>query len=263
MGDGRKGLTDEHEEEVFKMRGLVMPGRLVTDAAEEIMLLWALRQPLSIPQNIFVNHTANSLCIDACGHQLNILQSPSSMNQSGVTGGVMWDSGVVLGKFIEHAVDSGLLRLQGKKCVELGAGCGLVGCIAALLGGHVIMTDLFDRLKLLEKNVDENVNKSGVRGTAEVRELVWGDDLDSDLLEPLPDYVFGSDVIYNEEAVHDLIHTIQNLCGIHTVALIDDIVLEYFLDHALKAFDIACIEPSIWHPDYRSYRTAIFMMSRK
>lgn len=39
----------------------------------------------------------------------------------------MWDSGVVLGKFLEHAVDSGMLALQGKKVVELGSGCGLVG----------------------------------------------------------------------------------------------------------------------------------------
>ena len=40
----------------------------------------------------------------------------------------MWDSGVVLGKFLEHAVDSGMLvLLQGKKIVELGSGCGLVG----------------------------------------------------------------------------------------------------------------------------------------
>ncbi|KAL2576965.1 hypothetical protein AAZV13_16G104700 [Glycine max] len=47
---------------------------------------------------------------------------------NGVTGAVMWDSGVVLGKFLEHAVDSGMLvLLQGKKIVELGSGCGLVG----------------------------------------------------------------------------------------------------------------------------------------
>lgn len=39
----------------------------------------------------------------------------------------MWDSGVVLGKFLEHSVDSGMLSLQGKKIVELGSGCGLVG----------------------------------------------------------------------------------------------------------------------------------------
>ncbi|KAK2996614.1 hypothetical protein RJ639_012403 [Escallonia herrerae] len=45
----------------------------------------------------------------------------------GVTGAVMWDSGVVLGKFLEHAVEVGMIGLQGKKVVELGSGCGLVG----------------------------------------------------------------------------------------------------------------------------------------
>lgn len=45
----------------------------------------------------------------------------------GVTGSVMWDSGVVLGKFLEHAMESGMIDLQGKKVVELGSGCGLVG----------------------------------------------------------------------------------------------------------------------------------------
>lgn len=45
----------------------------------------------------------------------------------GVTGGVMWDSGVVLAKLLEHAVDTQGLQLRGKKCVEIGAGCGLTG----------------------------------------------------------------------------------------------------------------------------------------
>lgn len=48
-----------------------------------------------------------------------------------MTGAVMWDSGVVLGKFLEHAVDSGKLALQGKKVIELGSGCGLVGYVAS------------------------------------------------------------------------------------------------------------------------------------
>lgn len=48
-------------------------------------------------------------------------------NTPGVTGSVMWDSGVVLGKFLENSVDSKLLSLEAKKIVELGSGCGLVG----------------------------------------------------------------------------------------------------------------------------------------
>jgi predicted nicotinamide N-methyase len=51
----------------------------------------------------------------------------AEQNTLGVTGGVMWDSGVVLAKLLEHAADTHGLQLRGKKCVELGAGCGLTG----------------------------------------------------------------------------------------------------------------------------------------
>eukprot|EP01018_Ginkgo_biloba_P022609 Gb_35094 [translate_table: standard] len=162
--------------------------RMVEEASEEIMLLWSVGQPCTAPQNAFVQHNSPLLQIDACGHNLSILQSPSSMNRAGVTGGVVWDSGVVLGKWLEHASDSHLFTIRGKKCVELGSGCGLVGCVAALLGAQVILTDLPDRLRLLERNIEENVRKVNARGSAQVRELTWGDDLDSQLLDPLPDY---------------------------------------------------------------------------
>ncbi|KAB2051846.1 hypothetical protein ES319_A12G080200v1 [Gossypium barbadense] len=157
-------------------------------AAEETMLLWGIQQPTLSKQNAFVSHSSLQLLLDACGHSLSILQSPSSLGKPGVTGAVMWDSGVVLGKFLEHAVDLGILVLQGKKVVELGSGCGLVGCIAALLGAQVILTDLPDRLRLLKKNVESNF-RHGVRGSAAVKELTWGDDPDNDLIEPPPDYV--------------------------------------------------------------------------
>lgn len=61
-------------------------------------------------------------------------------------------------------------------------------CVAALLGGNVVLTDLPDRLRLLKKNVDTNLQRGVTRGSAVVEELVWGDDPDPDLVEPFPDY---------------------------------------------------------------------------
>uniref|UniRef100_A0A1D1YXL5 Methyltransferase-like protein 21B n=1 Tax=Anthurium amnicola TaxID=1678845 RepID=A0A1D1YXL5_9ARAE len=162
--------------------------RLVDDAAGEIMLLWAIQQPTLARPNAFARQSSLELRLDACGHQLTICQSPSSMSNPGVTGAVMWDSGVVLGKFLENAVDLGRLLLQGKKVIELGSGCGLVGCMAALMGARVILTDLPDRLRLLKKNVELNVKGGNARGSAEVCELTWGDDLESELIEPLPEF---------------------------------------------------------------------------
>lgn len=59
----------------------------------------------------------------------NIIQLVSFQVQGtpGVTGSVMWDSGVILGKFLEHSVELGTISLQEKKVIELGSGCGLVG----------------------------------------------------------------------------------------------------------------------------------------
>ncbi|KAI8028886.1 Protein N-lysine methyltransferase METTL21A [Camellia lanceoleosa] len=100
---------------------------------------------------------------------------------------MLWDSGVVLGKFLEHAVESGTMLLQGKKVVELGSGCGLVGCIVALLGAEVILTDLPDRLRLLRKNVGTNLC-GNVRSSTAVSLLIWGEKPVVELIRPLPDY---------------------------------------------------------------------------
>ncbi|KAI4341554.1 hypothetical protein MLD38_026266 [Melastoma candidum] len=203
VGGGGEGDEDDDEEA----------------AAAEVMLLWGMQQPTSSKPNAFVAQSSLLLPVEACGHSLSILQSPSSLGTPGVTGAVMWDSGVVLGKFLEHAVDSGMLILLGKKVVELGSGCGLVGCIAALLGANVILTDLPDRLRLLKKNIETNLNNADVRGSAIVRELTWGYDPDPDMVEPLPDYVIGSDVVYSEGAVNDLLETLLHLAGPQTTII--------------------------------------------
>ena len=61
-------------------------------------------------------------------------------------------------------------------------------CIAALLGAEVTLTDLPDRLRLLKKNIETNLRHGNVRGSAVVKELIWGDDPDQDLIDPFPDY---------------------------------------------------------------------------
>ncbi|XP_042960307.1 EEF1A lysine methyltransferase 3 isoform X2 [Carya illinoinensis] len=199
-------------------------------AAEETMLLWGIQQPTFSKPNAFVSQSSLQLSLDACGQSLSILQSPSSLSTPGVTGAVMWDSGVVLAKFLEHAVDSRMLLLQGKNIVELGSGCGL--------------------------------------GSATVRELVWGDDPDRELIEPHPDYVLGSDVIYSEEAVTDLVATLLELCGSETTIFLagelrNDAILEYFLEVAMKNFIIGRVDQTQWHPEYCSSRVVLYILVKK
>ncbi|KAI4347388.1 hypothetical protein L6164_008204 [Bauhinia variegata] len=237
-------------------------------AAEEIMLLWGIQQPTLSKPNAFVSQSSLQLRLDSCGQSLSILQSPSSLSTPGVTGAAMWDSGVILGKFLEHSVDSGMLTVQGKKIVELGSGCGLVGCIAALLGGQVILTDLPDRLRLLRKNIETNMNHGGVRGSATATELIWGEDPDPEIIEPVPDYVLGSDVVYSEGAVVDLLVTLEQLSGPNTTIFLagelrNDAVLEYFIEAAMDKFIIGRVDQTLWHPDYRSKRVVLYVLVKK
>nr|GMC80106.1 protein N-lysine methyltransferase METTL21A [Ipomoea batatas] len=190
LGEREEEDGGEEEEQIVEGLGLYKGKvRIVNseEPSEETMLLWGIQQPILSKPNAFAKQSSLQLRLDSCGRSLSILQSPSSLGTPGVTGSVMWDSGVVLGKFLEHAVESGTVVLQGKKVVELGSGCGLVGCISALLGAQVILTDLPDRLRLLKKNVEANLY-GDVKGSATVTELTWGDELESFLCDPLPDY---------------------------------------------------------------------------
>ncbi|PIA60155.1 hypothetical protein AQUCO_00400803v1 [Aquilegia coerulea] len=260
----------EDGNQLVEIGSLKVPIRLVRDSAEEILFLWSLQQPTLSKQNALVGQSSLRLNLEACGQRVIISQSPSSMTTPGVTGAVMWDSGIVLAKFLEHAVDSGFLLLQTKKIVELGSGCGLAGCIAALLGAQVILTDLPDRLKLLRKNVEANINAGGrgTHGSASVRELTWGDYPDLDLIDPPPDYVIASDVIYSEGAVTDLLETLKQLCGMQTTVILtgelrNDVVLECFLELAMKDFTLGRVYQEHWDPDYRSSRVVMLVLVKK
>lgn len=236
-------------------------------AEEEIILLWGIQQPTYSKPNAFVSQSSFQLSLDACGRSLSILQSPSSLGTPGVTGAVLWDSGVVLGKFLEHSVDTGMIHLQGKKVVELGSGCGFVGCVAALLGADVVLTDLPDRLRLLRKNVEHNLYGE-IRGSARVHEFTWGENSNREITDPLPDFVIGSDVIYSEAAVRELLETLLELSGTRTTIILagelrNDAILQYFLELALKDFNIGRVDESDCHPDYCSQRVVIYVLAKK
>lgn len=48
-------------------------------AAAETMLLWGIQQPTLARPNAFVSQSSLALTVEACGHSLSILQSPSSL----------------------------------------------------------------------------------------------------------------------------------------------------------------------------------------
>lgn len=65
----------------------------------------------------------------------------------------VWDSSIVLAKFFERQAAT----IEGKRCLDLSAGCGLPGLVLSRLGaGAVVATDLASNLPLLRKNAEAN-----------------------------------------------------------------------------------------------------------
>ncbi|XP_069107770.1 protein N-lysine methyltransferase METTL21A-like [Argopecten irradians] len=126
---------------------------------------------------------------------------------------VVWDAAVVLCEYLEKNKDI----VNGKLIIELGAGSGIVGIVAALLGGKVTITDLDEALDYINEVVDDNI-KSIPGLEVRVQSLDWTKDW--------PDYsadydiVLGADIIYIEELFDDLLKTFLQVCHENTKVLL-------------------------------------------
>lgn len=84
-GTGVESKIEEAEEEMLMMMMGSYGGKVRVlkegeeSAAEEMMLLWGIQQPTFSKPNSFVSQSSLQLRLDACGHSLSILQSPSSL----------------------------------------------------------------------------------------------------------------------------------------------------------------------------------------
>lgn len=112
----------------------------------------------------------------------------------------VWDSAVVLAKYLERA------RPRVGNALELGAGCGLVSCVLSAICGvpNVVATDLEGNVPLLRENAAKNAP------SATTRALRWGEDA-ADILPKGAtsfDLIVASDVVYVEELVPDLVRTL-------------------------------------------------------
>ncbi|KAK9815244.1 hypothetical protein WJX72_000525 [[Myrmecia] bisecta] len=141
------------------------------------------------------------------GLSVLIQQQPSKLtaNRLGV-GACLWDGALVLTAYLSaQPRDS----FQGLRCLELGAGVGLVGLVLAKLGASVMLTDKPALTSLLRGNVAKNwlgarphpsVPADRPRGRADVAALEWGkpgymDQVAAFAKEPL-DLVVATDCCY-------------------------------------------------------------------
>uniref|UniRef100_A0A3P8SZI8 Protein N-lysine methyltransferase METTL21A n=1 Tax=Amphiprion percula TaxID=161767 RepID=A0A3P8SZI8_AMPPE len=143
-------------------------------------------------------------------HDLRLAQDWKNLGVAAV----VWDAAVVMCMYLEL----GKVELHGKLAIELGAGTGLVGIVAALLGAEVTITDREPALDFLSANVKANLPTDCQRSVV-VSELTWGKGL-----ERYPpsrfDLVLGADIVYLEDTFVPLLQTLEHLCSDTTVVLL-------------------------------------------
>jgi len=94
----------------------------------------------------------------------------------------------------QSANSGGKPNLRGKRVIELGAGCGLIGIVLKKLfpSTHVTITDKKELIPLIRKNLELN----GLHDTPsiEVRELEWYTYLYEIHLRPLPHFALTDSI---------------------------------------------------------------------
>ena len=121
---------------------------------------------------------------------------------------VLWPAALALA----HEVAS--RDLAGKRILELGAGTGLPGIVAASLGGRVVQTD---RQKLVLHVCKQNAERNGVT-TIEHRIADWAAWEDTERY----DLILGSDILYASPLHANLRHIFEtNLAPSGTLLLAD------------------------------------------
>ncbi|GCC35670.1 EEF1A lysine methyltransferase 3-like [Chiloscyllium punctatum] len=154
--------------------------------------------------SILVNH------YQFCGYDLEITRY---LNERMGVSAFVWNSGLTLCQFFQQEK----INFSGMKVLELGSGTGIVGILAALLGGEVTLTDQIQALKQIEYNVSVNVPDS-CRHLPKIRALSWGFDqvhFPSDY-----DIILGSDIVYYPSDFPLLLQTLRHLSNQRTTIYI-------------------------------------------
>ncbi|XP_048342274.1 LOW QUALITY PROTEIN: protein N-lysine methyltransferase METTL21D [Sphaerodactylus townsendi] len=195
---------------------------------------------------------------------------------AGGPGGVVWDAALVLARFLDksaahqQAPPGRRLRLplRRRAVLELGAGTGLVGLMAASLGANVTVTDLEEVQDLLKMNIENNQHL--VTGSIQAKVLKWGEEV-TDFL-PAPDYILMADCIYYEESLEPLIKTLKDLSHPETHILCcyeertmgknPEVERRYF-ELLQKDFELEKVPLDKQDEEYQSEDILIFIIRRK
>jgi protein-lysine N-methyltransferase EEF2KMT len=126
--------------------------------------------------------------------ELYISEQPFLIVSGGTTGLRTWEASFLLSEWVLNQ------EVEGMNILELGAGTGLVGILAAKKGAHVMLTD---GSEVVVSKLEDNLKLNQV--IADVRSLWWGEK--NPILDMCWDYILGADITYDEDICASLANT--------------------------------------------------------
>jgi len=195
------------------------------------------------------------------GHLVEVLQDFSAeIDVTKNTDRKLWDGAFLLARYLENMAVFPAGYWTGQHCIELGAGCGLTGLVAWLLGASVTVTDLPSATEHTKCCITSNVDRLSktVPSLAErsssiqVKDYTWGSKQDLQHLRPPYDVVFGSDIVYSTECSDNLVEALHDLCASNSLVLISykprGLQEEMFFTKLVNSsFIVSCV-PQEFHP---------------
>jgi predicted nicotinamide N-methyase len=194
------------------------------DEEMEMEGLRGLQSLFEEPRLVSTDDAAFSL--DVGGQRIEILQRfdlqatgltalPDTHTESeSRTGAVVWDASVVMTKYFEKNAHE---LVVGKRCLELGSGCGLVGIGLAVLGAaSVLLTDRPEMIPILSGHVARNKTAFPACSVS-CETLVWGDEG-----EPRTPFevIIAADTIYDIDLVAPFLAALEALSDLNTQVFI-------------------------------------------
>ena len=193
-------LADLESVRIVQRFGRRLRIRVVSDSASSSRL--PTKRPLAIAGRFY----EFGGYLDVGGHRITISEDPNLFNAG--TAINVWDGAIVLARLFEAEPQ----RVQGLTVLELGAGCGLAGIAASVLGAQqVVLTDLPSAVPRLRRNIDANRAVFPSYTSVSCCPCDWFDPCNlSDLLPSShPDLVLVADCVWMEDLIEPLFATLR------------------------------------------------------
>jgi len=163
---------------------------------------------------------------------------------SGDAGHVFWLASEHFSRYLE--AKPARFPIRGKRWIELGAGCGLIGLVLKHLGAaEVTITDLAAIVPNLRVNAQTNFPEDLSSGTLKIKALDWGCMEASEWSAPY-DGIVSSDVLYLPQYFGALIQCMRALSSPRTVILLTGFIRgshahHRWVEEARDYFNIATV----------------------